>query len=576
MIRINFYFLFFSFFIPAFQNAQENIPNNFRYPLEGNKRFSGNYGEIRPNHFHAGIDFSTDPVKNLPIYSIEDGFVSRIKVGTNGYGKVLYVTHPNGYVSVYGHQHHFAKKIKDFAYSEQKKQESFEVDLYPKPGELPVKKGEVIGYTGNTGNTTGPHLHFEIRDEKTEVPLNPQLFLEHSDSIAPVCHKMAIYKISECGDPDFVKSIDLSSINKKKEMKLTETLVLDNGSGFGFSCSDKENNSGGKNQVYGISIKVGGKIIYSHKMNGISFDHARYVNWFADQKPGVKKEKFQKCFKTGNNELPIFSTIENNGIITAQMLSPGETDNSIADKVYFAEVEFFDVKGNRSKLSFNFKVKAAKGAAKAFTFACDKKNEIHLKGLDATLPPNCLFCNTNFDSRIVKNSHPGTLSPVYKLHSSEVDILKGFDLLIAPVAVPKGKEDKLCFVHFSDNLGEAGYSGGEYKDGKVFGVVKNLGLYAVACDSTAPRIAQTGLGKGGSKNLSKAKGVFFKVSDNMSGIGNFRMEINGKWVLAEHEHKTSTIFYLFDEETPKGELKISLKVWDKKQNSQEFSGSFTR
>ncbi|MBC7863010.1 MAG: M23 family metallopeptidase, partial [Bacteroidia bacterium] len=524
-------------------NAQEKIPNpiaigSFGYPLEGNYRFSGNYGEIRPNHFHSGIDFRTDPVKNLPIHVIDDGYVSRIKIGTNGYGKVLYITHKNGYVSVYGHEHHFAKKIQDFTYAEQKKKETFEIEIFPKPEDLPVKKGEVIGYTGNTGNTTGPHLHFEIRDEKTEVPLNPQLYLEHKDDVAPVCYKMAVYRIHASGEPYLAKTIDLSGLNKKKDMELKETVIFPPRAGLAFSCFDKESASGGNNQVYEIKIYVDTRLIYHHKMNNIPFDHARYVNWYADQHQNVKKEKFQKCFRTGTNELAIYTQIANNGLIDISDFSPGE--------IHIALVTFADIKGNKSALSFNFKTREENGYEdKTYNFNCLKKNEFHLKGMDVTIPEKTLFCDVNFDCKIFKTSSANCLGPVYKIHSSNVNVLKGFDVQIAPTAFPKGKEDKLCLLHFEDDMTEMTYCGGEFKDGKVTGTLKNLGLIAVGIDTVAPKLNRTGVSKKAGNNLSAAKGIFFNVSDNLSGLGNFRMEINGKWVLAEYEHKTNTIFYLF-------------------------------
>jgi murein DD-endopeptidase MepM/ murein hydrolase activator NlpD len=534
--------------------AQDKIPNDFRFPLDGNIRFSGNYGELRPNHFHAGLDFRTDPVKNLPIYAAGDGYVSRIKIGTHGYGKVLYVTHPNGYVTVYGHEHHFAKKIADFAYAEQKKQESFEVEIFPDANALPVKKGEIIGYSGNTGNSSGPHLHFEIREEKTETPLNPQLFFKHEDNLAPVCTKMVIYTVPDQGKPVYAKSLDLSKKSGNKEMIIDETIQMPANAGLAFSCYDKENADAGKNQVYGISIKVNGEQIYMHKMNNISFENSRYVNWFQDM--DLKNEKLQKCFRTGNNELPIFTEIKNQGLITSY-------DGKLKPGTHNAEVKFFDVNGNTTTLKFRYTMNE-KDAAPKFecNFDCMKENLITLGGATVKFPEKCLFYNTNTDVKLHKQNPGRYYSDVYKIFNSDMPVLKSYDVALEiGKTIPTDKTDKLCLLTMKNDMSGISYAGGKFENGKLVGSIKNCGLVTVGIDTIIPNI--TAHPQKGKKKMSLIR---FTVSDNLSGIGKFRMEINGAWVLAEYEHKTNSIFYIIDDKTPKGKLKVELKVWDKQQN----------
>ena len=185
MLQLKYIFPFIIIFLSNFLFSQKNI-NDFIYPLEREMKITGNYGEIRPNHFHAGIDLSTDPTLNLPIRSVSDGYVSRIKISSVGYGRVIYITHTNGLVSVYAHQKKYAPKINEFIKQKQIAQHKNEIEVYLNPMEIPLKKGEVIGFTGNSGRSTGPHLHFEIREEKSEIPINPLLIYNVKDETKPI------------------------------------------------------------------------------------------------------------------------------------------------------------------------------------------------------------------------------------------------------------------------------------------------------------------------------------------------------------------------------------------------------
>ena len=150
--------------IASAQTESKYPKNYFRSPLDIPMSLSGNFGEIRPNHFHSGLDLRTNSREGLNIYAVADGYVSRIKVSPYGYGKAIYITHPNGYVSVYGHLSAYSGAIAEYIKKAQYEKESFEVELFPAKDEIKVTKGQVIAFSGNTGGSGGPHLHFEIRD----------------------------------------------------------------------------------------------------------------------------------------------------------------------------------------------------------------------------------------------------------------------------------------------------------------------------------------------------------------------------------------------------------------------------
>ena len=162
----------FLFFISV-SMAQNSYPQDyFQSPLEIPLILSGTFAELRSNHFHSGLDIKTQQQSGLKVMAAASGFVSRIKVSHFGYGKALYITHPNGYTTVYAHLQNFNPEIDAYIKHRQYKNESYEIELFPKAGELLVNNGDIVAYSGNTGGSGGPHLHFEIRN-KQEHPMNP-------------------------------------------------------------------------------------------------------------------------------------------------------------------------------------------------------------------------------------------------------------------------------------------------------------------------------------------------------------------------------------------------------------------
>ncbi|MGL5889408.1 MAG: M23 family metallopeptidase, partial [Bacteroidia bacterium] len=251
-------------------SEQTNYPKNyFQTPIDAPLLLAGNFGELRPNHFHAGIDITTQGKEGIAIFAAAEGYVSRIRISPFGYGKALYITHPNGYTTVYGHLRNFNKDIGMYAERNQYEAELFEIDITVPPGALPVKKGEIIARSGNTGGSGGPHLHFEIRDTKTEDALNPLLFgLPVADKVAPTIVRVAIIPLDA--------NARVNGKNQKKYIALkslkgifvpataADTLPRISGRiGFAVDAYDKESTPHGKNGVYGIRLSINGSDVYA-------------------------------------------------------------------------------------------------------------------------------------------------------------------------------------------------------------------------------------------------------------------------------------------------------------------------
>ena len=509
----------------------------FIFPLKGKPALNGNYGEVRPNHFHAGIDFRTHFSDHLPIYAVADGYVSRIKISTSGYGKVLYVTHPNGLVSVYGHEYAFADKIKKYTEAAQEIAEVFEIELFPKPTDLLVKQGEVIGYTGNTGSSEGPHLHFEIRDEKSEAPLNPLRFLKIEDVVVPKIQRVALYSEYE------LEKIFLPT-------KKTDTLKTTYPVAFGIECFDYEQKQGNKNNIYKAEIYIDGKLYYSHVLDSITFDLARYVNTYADYE--AKKQKhitIQKLFKEKNNDLPIYKTINDKGFISFK-------DNAF----HIVRIVVYDFYNQKDEVSFCLKT----SITSTISVRDSKKQDCLIAFKESTVDYNIELPAKSLyeDAQLIASYQNGVLSFTavgYDVPFQNNCILK----LKVPDNLLKYK-DKLCLSNVS---GVKNYVDAVFENGFAKANIKTFGKYKVDIDTIAPQIKfnsnKTGVYKTGSI-------ISFKVTDNYSGIGVFKLRLNGKWHLAEYEHKTNTIFFIVDEKVSKGNTILNLQVSDKKNNQTNF------
>ncbi len=536
-------------FLPVVLSAQSN-GLGFAFPLDRNPLVTGNYAELRPNHFHAGLDFSTDPTANLPIRCVADGYVSRIKISSGGYGRVLYVTHPNGYVTVYAHQKKYADKVNVYTRQQQRAQQKNEIELFPKPGELPVKKGEVIGYTGNSGSSTGPHLHFEVRNEKTEIPINPLLLYDIKDDVKPVISQVAVYNTADSNAVSFQRTAVYNPKQNALNLPGNTFVLPQNTFALAFSGYDQMNGSANRNNIYDAKIELDGKLIYHHQLDNISFDQARYVNVFSEKRGAVK---YQKCFAPLCYDIGIYKTLLNGGKI--------ELPDTLRHVV---ELTAIDEKGNTTSLVFYVKAQAVKGYAKAgsgINAFCNSDFNLELNTVRLFIPKGALASNASVyplkaDKFIPANG--------VDIGSKQEKLLKPFDLRLWIGKAPVGSESKMVMLVNGDAMPAT------YENGWLHAEPKALGHFAYAVDSLPP-IVTYGYSKTKPATLKGYQRLVFKVSDALSGIGEYHLYINDTWQIAEYDAKSSAIFYEVDEETPSGALEIRLEVSDKVGNRTTFS-----
>jgi hypothetical protein len=526
--------VFIFFIIQSVISYAQLYPTGFGYPIDREPVITGNYGEIRPNHFHAGLDFSTDAILN--------GYVSRIKISSVGYGRVLYVTHANGYVSVYAHQKKYADKIDTYTKQQQRKQQKNEIELFPKPNELPIKMGEIIGYTGNSGSSTGPHLHFEIREEKSEIPINPLLVYDVKDNVKPMIMSIGIYNIADTSNVR-LETLEPVKNSKEKLMLTKNTIVLDgNAFAIGFSGYDVANGSSNKNTIYEAKVKLDNQVIYHHQLNNISFDNGRYVNVFSEKTNG---QKMQKCFVPICYDIAIYKNIVNGG----KMLLLDTLKHTV-------ELIVNDEKGNINSILFYVKAKQLSGYksnSNKYNAFCNKDFKLKEDNFDISIQRGSIVNDMYIHKRTyIKAPIEGGV----ELGNKDDKVIRAFKIGLKINNPIKQKESKLVMTINGDVIG------GQFEDGWLRAESKAFGTFNYNYDTIAPTINILHSNK---KKITIIHFISFKISDKLSGIADYNVYVNDVWQIAEYDVKTQTVT-CFLTEPPKTYNSIRIEVIDKVGN----------
>ncbi|MCB2221970.1 MAG: M23 family metallopeptidase [Bacteroidetes bacterium] len=542
--------------------AQENYPKDaFIPPLDIPLKLSGTFGELRSNHFHSGMDIKTGEQTGLNIYAIADGYVSRIKVQSGGYGKALYITHPNGFVSVYGHLNKYNEEINQWVIQKQYQQRSYEVDLYPMKGELEYKQGDIVAYSGNTGRSGGPHLHFEIRTEADQKPVNPLLFgYQVADHTNPSINMLKIYPLGEGSSVDGKNdAADFFPVSNSNHSHLKNDKVIDASGSvyFGINTVDLFNGGLNKNGVYKIDVLIDGKLHYRHQLETFAFDETRYINSLIDYREyKTKSRRVQKTYIQPNNKLSIYSHVINRGILN---LKPGKT--------YQVEMKVYDVAGNVSNL--DFQILGGKPATEVESKKATKKHLFNYKGNNVfknesvifEVPGKALYDTLHFYYAELPKLE-GSFSALHRLHDAEVPLHSWCTLSIRADSLPKGLQPKTLIARVEDDEFES--EGGEWNRGFVTTRVRSFGDYCIIVDTIAPQIIPLNIKD--QKSLLAQQTIKVKIKDELSGIRTYSPTLNGEWILMEYDAKNDLLTYYFDNLLREGDNAFKLEVWDEKNN----------
>ncbi len=561
------FFLFFTFCILFISPviSQNDYPQDvFRSPMDIPLILAGTFGELRSNHFHSGIDIKTKQREGLPIYGIGDGTISRIKVSLWGYGKVIYITHPNGYTSVYGHLQKFSPKIESYIKKIQYQKKSYEVEVFPNHGELKISKGDVIAYSGNTGSSGGPHLHFEIRSTATEKPTNPLLYgYRVEDATNPTLVKLFGYPLDE--NAQINKSNERIQLNFKKQNDgsfLADKVSAVGTIGFGFVGFDRQDLAANKNGIYSLEQLVNGKTYTKYSLEKFSFSESRYINTFIDYEFYSKyRQRIQKCFKTPSNRLSIYNETINDGKIKV-----------VEGLSYNIELRIKDLEGNTTKLVIPVEgkkevIKKKKTNNKTDYYVIAKKpNNFTAGPAKVYFPSNTFYENFYMDLRHTNDT--------VTFHNSSVPAHRNFTITFDVASYSIEEQKKLFIARLNKNSKPSYVT--TYKRGNTFTTrTKNLGTYTIAKDTIAPKITPKNFKS--KQWLNNYKYLSLRITDDFSGINTYSATINGEWVLMEYESKKNTLTYNFEDKILK-EQKCLLKVvvTDNVGNTAEYTTTFYR
>jgi hypothetical protein len=544
--------------------SQEKYPKNyFQNPLDIPLELSGTFGELRSNHFHAGLDIKTQGKVGFKVFAVADGYISRIKVQQYGYGKTIYITHPNGYTSVYGHLSKFNTKIDAYVKRIQYKKENYETgNIFPKKGAFILKKGQIIAFSGDTGGSGGPHLHFEIRDTKSEHVINPMLFgINIPDSKAPTIQALLVYPLSADARINQQYNSHKIAIKHMGNGKYIADRITASGTiGFGVHVFDRLDNAWNKNGIYSLEMLVNGKRQYYHDVSTFSFAESKYLNLLIDYSYYKKyKRRIQKTFKENKNELSIYKGLINNGKI-----------NIKSGFNYSIEIIAKDIAGNTSSLKIPVKGEKSNAVFKkekdttAYKIIAANFQKFKKENITIAFPKNTFYQDIYLDFKVD--------SGVVKIHTPAIPLNKSYTLTFN-VSKYTAQEKEQLYIANTEHAKYPRYVNTQKKDTSFYTTTKTLGKYGLKRDSIKPAVKILYIDN--KQWITSAKTLKVKVSDVDSGIKNWRATIDDTWVLMQYNHKKGVLTYNFNDKILFGSKHIfKIALSDKVGNTTERSITF--
>jgi hypothetical protein len=567
-----------AFHLPKdFNNPDPHYPKGyFQSPVAGKIILTGNYGELRANHFHSGIDIK--PCKGChhqAIFAAAEGYVKRVRIEPGGYGQSIYIAHPNGFTTVYAHLDRFASDIQALIRQKQYESESFEQNIELQPTDLPVARGQHIGNMGNRGHSFGEHLHFEIRDTKTENPINPLLFgFDIPDNIPPSVQALKMYFYDEkqtlvdtkivypIKKPDGTFGIAGDTLN------VPTPYVC-----FALKSYDKDNDKSGDNGIYSLSLFKNDTTIYQFRTERFAFSETRYLNAHLDfYEQRFRGSYYHRLHLLPGNQLSMYQNVVNRGLVAVQ-------DSAATIKLVSA-----DFQNNGSIVQFAIR---RQGTMPAPPIATPYKYVLPYNEPSIIQPEGAVFYfpkNSFYESvycqfgQVTEGGSAGIYSPTYQLHHNRTPVHAAYTIRVRPVNLPDSLRSK-AFVAYCPREGTSILNcGGDWTDDGML-MAKNavFGNYCIMVDTTPPTIRPLGF----KRDMRKASRLAFKINDNYGVIGSgrgmtYRAEVDGIWILMEYDSKSNTLYHTFDGRISNGEHSLKLSVKDGRGNERVFESAFIK
>jgi murein DD-endopeptidase MepM/ murein hydrolase activator NlpD len=544
---------------------QNNYPQQyFQWPVGAIKALVANFGELRPNHYHMGLDCRTEQVENKPVYAAADGYIAKVKIEPWGFGRAIYINHPNGLTTLYAHLNDFYPELEDYVKQQQYRLQSWEVFLDIPSTLFPVKKGGFIAYSGNTGGSQGPHVHFEIRDTKTDKVLNPLLMgLPITDNIAPSVLRLAVYDRCLSTYEQTPKLYPLRLVNGVYMPPGGKITINSEKASFAITAYDRYTGSTNQNGIYQAVLYDNEQPIAGFQMDSISYLETRYLNAHIDYKLRANGGSYvQHLSKLPGNDNVIYKTDASNGVIDFE-----------TQKEHAIRIEVADPVGNVSKVRFNI-VSSGNSAARAADNGEYQKqfhpgfiNVFENERLRFYLGENALYDSFTFrynETKDVKGL------PVYQVHNPTVPVHTYFNLAIRGEYAARDT-GRVVMYRFAG--AKKDYKKAVGKDGWYQAAFREFGNFQLLVDITPPVVRPLGFTNG--MNAARLGRLLFIVTDDTEEIGKFTAMLDGKWLRFSND-KGRNFIYKFDEHCPPGPHELVITVDDQVGNTTQKTYNFTR
>ena len=565
------YFIFLSLLNLSANNHAQYKAYNLRAPLDIPLLLSGNFAELREHHFHAGLDFKTQGHTGLPIYAVADGYVSRISVSPVGYGRALYIDHPQLHLTtVYAHLSAYAPQIDNLAKVQHYKLKKYNLNYFPEE-RIYVKKGDIIAYSGNSGSSAGPHLHFETRQRSNQFPINPLFFgFDIKDTIKPSINGLRIYPIEGKGvlnqrqynNSKFYPTVFYSgAYHLKGNPKIQAWGQL----GFSLNTIDYLDGSWNKCGVYSIELYSDSLLVFQQKMDEISYDEMRYIDAHVDQVIRKKSNAdYQYSFLAKpNNPLSIYKKTLNKGLI-----------NLDTEKDYHINYRVRDTYGNTSTLTFNI-------SGKPHAIPTKKDSMLILNWQEAYrystpqfqlyIPAEAMYENQSISYNLSDDDR--FLAPIIEINNQHKLLNKKASISIRPNINSQVPLDKMVICKVQDDT-SLEFLPTEIHNGTLKTQVYDFSRFTISVDTIAPSIQTRNIYP--EKRFKDGETFGFKIEDDFTGLWDYKGSIDGAWALFLYDAKNNYVYYTIDpQRLEKGKMhKLEFKVWDATNNKTAYSTKF--